>query len=117
MVGKGNTGNSKNVIPGPGQYNNDTQTMMYKQPMWKIGTGTRDDNLKRVLKESYPGPGMYESRTGFAGPLYKFGNEVRGGKNKFETPGPGQYRIPCAIVDVNGYTRGAGAFDPTFKYI
>ena len=32
-------------------------------------------------------------------------------------PGPGMYRIPCSIVDVNGYTREKGKFDKNFIYI
>ena len=32
-------------------------------------------------------------------------------------PGPGQYHIPCAIVDVNNYTREQGNFNKKFKFI
>ena len=39
------------------------------------------------------------------------------GIRKSDTPGPGQYHIPCAIVDVNDYTRESGKFDPNFRYI
>ena len=117
MVGKGVNSNSKFIVPGPGQYNSDTQANLFKNPTWKIGTATRDDNILKVMKEGIPGPGMYESKGGRIGPYYRFGNETRGGNVHGDTPGPGQYHIPCAIVDVNGYTRGAGAFDPSYKYI
>jgi hypothetical protein len=36
---------------------------------------------------------------------------------KNETPGPGQYHIPCSMVDVAGYLRSGGSFDPHYKYI
>ena len=32
-------------------------------------------------------------------------------------PGPGMYRIPCSMVDVNDYTREKGDFDKNFRYI
>ena len=59
----------------------------------------------------------YVDKNGLRGPHYKFGTEKRGFVQKSDTPGPGQYHIPCAIVDVNDYTREAGNFDPNFRYI
>ena len=38
-------------------------------------------------------------------------------EKKNDTPGPGQYRIPCSFDDVNEYTRGQGNFDKNFQYI
>ena len=116
IVGKGNTGNNKNGYPGPGQYN-DTMYNKTSNPAWKIGTGNRDDNLKRVIREGVPGPGMYDYDKGSKGPKFKFGTEKRGAGIKSDTPGPGQYHIPCAIVDVNDYTREQGNFDPKYRYI
>ena len=59
MPGKGNRGNVKNGNPGPGQYN-ETMYDKTKYPSWKIGTGMRDDDLKRVIREGVPGPGNYD---------------------------------------------------------
>lgn len=117
MVGKNlyGTGN-QNGVPGPGQYNENKATLL-KNPSWKIGTSTRDDNFKKIIKENVPGPGMYDDQGGKKGPKYCFGSEKRGMSAKSDTPGPGQYRIPCAIVDVNDYIRGQGQFDPNFRYI
>ena len=118
IVGKGNPGNLKNGVPGPGQY---SSTMYNKtnNPAWKIGTGNRDDDLKRVLREGVPGPGNYDfvGKNYYSAPKYGFGTEKRGYVRKSDTPGPGQYHIPCAIVDVNDYTREQGKFDPHFRYI
>lgn len=118
MVGKGNSGNFKNGVPGPGQYNN-SNSIYKKNPSWKIGSSQRDDDLKRVIREGVPGPGMYEfnNNTRKSAPNYQFGREKRGNIQKSETPGPGQYHIPCAIVDVNDYTREQGRFDPNYRYI
>jgi hypothetical protein len=118
MVGKGNTGNYKNGVPGPGQYTG-TNAIYVKNQSWKIGTGTRGDDLRRVIKEGVPGPGMYEfyDRTRVKSPQYRFGTEKRRFIKDSETPGPGQYHIPCAIVDINDYTREQGNFNPIFRYI
>ena len=118
MVGKGNTGDFQNGVPGPGQYTG-TNAIYVKNPSWKIGTGTRGEDLRRVIKEGVPGPGMYEffDRTRVKSPQYRFGTERRGYLKKNENPGPGQYHIPCAIVDINDYTREQGNFNPLFRYI
>ena len=50
IIGKGNTCNVKNSYPGPWQ-NNDTIYNKTCNPAWKIGTGNRDDNLTRVIRE------------------------------------------------------------------
>ena len=118
MVGKGNTGTFKNGVPGPGQYN-ETKAPYRKYPSWKIGTGQRDDYIKRAIREGIPGPGMYEffDKTKKRAPDYVFGREKKCVIKSNDVPGPGQYHIPCSIVDVNDYTREQGQFDPNYRYI
>ena len=118
ILGKGNTGDINNKNPGPGQYEN-SNAIYRKNPSWKIGTSQRDDELKRVKREGVPGPGMYnfDDKTKINAPKYKFGSEKRGFVKKSETPGPGQYRIPCSFDDINDYTREQGIFDPKFRYV
>ena len=118
ILGKGNTGDIKNKNPGPGQYN-DSNAIYRKNPSWKIGTSQRDDELKRIKREGVPGPGMYEfdDRTKYNAPKYRFGSEKRGDLKKSDTPGPGQYRIPCSFDDINDYTREQGVFDAKFRYV
>ena len=120
MVGKNNYGNNaKNGVPGPGQYEGGSQANLTKNPAWKIGTSNRDDDLKRVIREGVPGPGNYEFNTNnrVSSPKYKFGSQKRGYVQRSDVPGPGQYHIPCSIVDVNDYTREQGRFDPHYRYI
>lgn len=84
---------------------------------FRFGTSSRDDALNKVKRENYPGPGNYT--TGFVdnpNRSFKFGTEKRDKGAVNGTPGPGQYRIPCSIVDVAGYNAN-GAFDGTYKYI
>ena len=118
IVGKGNAGDLGNKNPGPGQYEN-SNAIYRKNPSWKIGTSQRDDELKRVKREGVPGPGNYEfdDRTKYNAPKYKFGSEKRGNIQKSDTPGPGQYRIPCSFDDINDYTREQGNFDAKFRYV
>ena len=118
FVGKGNPGGINNRNPGPGQYN-DTKAIYRKNPSWKIGTSQRDDELKRIKREGYPGPGNYEfyDKTRVNAPKYSIGTEKRGNVKKSQTPGPGQYHIPCSFDDTNNYTREQGQFNPNFRYI
>ena len=118
MVGKGNTGSAQNGVPGPGQYN-ETNAIFVKNPSWKIGTGLRGDDLRKTVRDGFPGPGMYEfyDKTKIKAPEYRFGKQKRGFIKNNDFPGPGQYHIPCAIVDVNNYTREQGNFNKKFKFI
>ena len=119
IVGKGNPLGVGNKNPGPGQYDDMYRTIKRKNPSWKIGTSQRDDDLKRVKRDGYPGPGMYEyyDKTKVKAPNYRFGTEKRGDTKRSDTPGPGQYHIPCSFDDINDYTREQGQFDPNFRYI
>ena len=106
-------------VPGPGQYQNEKMNLYKHYPSWKIGTGQRDDELRRTIKEGFPGPGKYGFKTmkDFYAPKYRFGTKKRFSKHSFDTPGPGSYHIPCSIVDVTNYTREQGKFDNKFKFI
>ena len=119
MLGKGNTFSIRNGNPGPGQYNDTFGIIKKKNPSWKIGTSKRDDELKRIRREGIPGPGMYEfdDKTKNKAPVYGFGREKRGERKKNDTPGPGQYRIPCAFDDITEHNRGQGNFNNNFKYM
>jgi hypothetical protein len=116
---KGVMSNYMNDVPGPGTYRNEKMGLYKHYPSWKIGTGKRDEDLRRRIKEGFPGPGKYgfKSLEDFFSPKYKFGNRKRFSDNSFNTPGPGSYHIPCSIVDVTNYTREQGKFDEKFKFI
>ena len=116
---KGNISNYKTDVPGPGTYMNEKMGLYKHYPSWKIGTGKRDEDLRRTVKNGFPGPGRYgfKSLQDFFSPKYKFGNRKRFSGIGFNTPGPGSYHIPCSIVDVTNYTREQGKFDEKFKFI
>jgi len=83
----------------------------------RIGTSTRDNFLKRSMKENVPGPGNYNYHTERTMPSYRFGTEARDKKMTNTTPGPGQYHIPVSIVDVPRYLTTGGGFNASFRYI
>ena len=116
---KGDMSNFKTDVPGPGTYMNEKMGLYKHYPAWKIGTGKRDEDLRRTIKDGFPGPGKYgfKSMIDFFSPKYKFGNRKRFSGHDFNTPGPGSYHIPCSIVDITNYTREQGKFDDKFKFI
>ncbi len=63
-----------------------------------------------------PGPGLYNSKTGFDKKGAKFNVEDRKiNINNLSTPGPGQYYLPCSIVDVPNYL--GGKFQEKYKWV
>ncbi len=83
---------------------------------FRIGTSSRDDTLKKTVRENFPGPGNYTVKSD-KGNAFRFGSEKRDWRLNSESPGPGQYHIPCSIVDVAGYQRSNAAFDNKYKFI
>ena len=51
------------------------------------------------------------------GRKYAFGKEKRGVSSKGFTPGPGQYHIPCSIVDVPKYQTYSNGFKDEYRFI
>ena len=75
-------------------------------------------------KEKIPGVGQYNVSkscqiTMKKEPGWKIGKASKNNMMKIGkgNPGPGIYRIPCSIVDVNDYTREKGNFDKNFRYV
>ena len=64
-----------------------------------------------MFRKAVPGPGMYEMLQIDSGQSNKFGKEKRNDNLKNDTPGPGQYRIPCSFRDVPRYISSAGNFE------
>lgn len=109
---------SKNQMPGPGQYNTNSSVNLLKHPAWKIGLSTRDDLIRKVIKDNVPGPGLYTTNSNIDQKnQHRFGTQKRNNTKQDSFPGPGQYRIPCSVVDVNDYTRTIGKFNPEFRYV
>jgi len=72
--------------------------------------------LKKAIREGLPGPGNYSLKLDRSTPAFKFGSEKREWIAKNETPGPGQYKVPCSMVDVPTYLRTNG-FSGNYRYV
>ena len=121
ITGKGNMNDIKdNGVPGSNKYDIEKSSAAKKKnPSWKIGTSARDDVTKKKIKENVPGPGTYEQedKTKVKHPEFKFGTGKRNDEKPNDVPGPGSYRIPCSIVDLNDYTREQGDWEPEYRYV
>ena len=118
ITGKEKKLKNYNETPGPNSYNNNKMNYVKRNyPSWKIGTSTRGDEIKKERKKNVPGPGTYKVRTKIKKGGFKFGTSNRLSYSVSQSPGPGAYRIPCSIVDVNDYTRAQGKFNPNYRYV
>lgn len=118
MTAKNHGTQNKSKFPGPGQYNIDKlESTNLKQPVWKIGTSKRNDELKQKLRENYPGPGNYSlTKTDCIGPKYSFGHNQRFYNNASTfNPGPGQYKIPTTIFNVPNFS--LGNWDSNYRFV
>ena len=102
--------------PGPGEYNANTNHRN-KEPSYSIGKELRDDNLKRIKKDDYPGPGAYNTKEMNISPKYTIPKDTPGNRKSPEVPGPGFYKIPTAFDYISDMTRSGGSFDPNFRYV
>lgn len=106
----------KESIPGPHEYYSNMNTLK-KNPKWKFGSEMRGNSSRAGYKNENPGPADYNICKSFEAPSYRFDKSNRLGLKTSNIVGPGFYKIPCSIVDVNNYTRDSGKFDPNFRYV
>ena len=107
----------KSIVPGPGKYDS-VEVHFPCEPKYSIGKEKKcEDSNKQAIKDGFPGPGKYEVKDNLFTNGINFTKDKRVKEKKIVTPGPGQYRIPCAFDYINDYTRSKGTFDPTFKYV
>lgn len=119
MARKINFETCKTQTPGPSYYSVNTSLNFKKSPSFKMGTSTRDDRLKNIIKENVPAPNAYDPnfKNKDSSPNCVFGTGKKQDEIVSDTPGPAAYHIPCSIVDVNDYTRESGNFDENYRYI
>jgi hypothetical protein len=86
-------------------------------PHYGIGTSPKIDKDK-TTRWIVPGPGAYDQskRPGLnKAPAYGFGSESRDHISKNGTPGPGAYKIPVKVADVEKYS--IPNQNPEFKFV
>ena len=101
--------------PGPADYNTDRLNVLKKQPRVTIGNGKKDSCL--VPREKSPGPSCYEPKRltwKKRASAVIFNREKRSGivkKERFASPGPGSYYLPCKFNEKPSYSyKGAEHF-------
>lgn len=108
---------SKLVVPGAGTYEPDPSPIKNKASAYSMGAKLKSDLIKSA---EVPGPGTYVNageKFKQSAPSFGFGSSKRpdiGGNTKFQTPGPGNYKVPSKIADVPNY---AYQRDDKSKYI
>lgn len=85
------------TAPGPGAYQPNLDSVIYKFPAIGIGHSRRDEIIGSNL--TVPGPGYYNLNDLKRGPKYGFGTSKREPDRFNDVPGPGQYEIPSRIGD------------------
>jgi len=99
--------------PGPGQYN----IIDSKSGGYTISKEKRGEDLDRVKKDNYPGPGSYKVKDVDLVKCFTISKNEKTLKKRDSVPGPGAYRIPSSFDYINNMTRERGSFDPRFRYI
>ena len=102
-------------FPGPGQYNIVKEKS--GSPEYTISKGKRDEEIKRIEKEGYPGPGSYKIKDVDWVKCFTISRNEKVIKRKDSVPGPGSYKIPSSFDYISNMTREKGSFDPRFRYI
>ena len=96
--------------PGPGQYDVDkaiTKTLR-AAPSVSFGHGKKLDFTDLAKKKNVPGP-IYDVNSGFNVKdksrihTIKYSKTQKKKDNKFQTPGPGSYYIPCSFANTPDY--------------
>ena len=108
---------SKLVVPGAGTYEPDSNKLKKASPNFSMGMKLKSDLIKSV---EVPGPGSYTNnaeKMKQSAPQFGFGTSKRPeitGNKKFQTPGPGNYKLPNKVGDVPSY---AYVRDEKNKYV
>jgi hypothetical protein len=88
--------------PGPGTYSPDPRQAKRKAPQFSMGSEKKKTIAGRPHNK-YPGPGTYYGQKPKSGPSFGFGSGKRMHVNCNDSPGPGSYKIPTKIRNVEGY--------------
>ena len=56
---------ARKAIPGPGQYNADSEVLRRHEPSFKVGTQTREDIIFLKSIKDKPAPGDYNPNESF----------------------------------------------------
>ena len=102
--------------PGAGTYEPDVSPTKKQLPRFSMGAKLKPE----LSKLNVPGPGSYVNegqKLRQSAPSYGFGSSKRpeiGGNSKFQTPGPGNYKLPNKMSNLPEYAMPGRSEDQKF---
>ena len=95
--------------PGPSTYSPDVRGWKKKAPQFSMGSDQKKTISAKPLNY-FPGPGTYDGRRPKSNVSYGFGSSKRMPTKVDGSPGPGAYRIPTKIRDLETYSLNKNQF-------
>lgn len=95
--------------PGPGEYSPEARVVKNKAPQFSMGSESKKTIAAKPLNR-FPGPGTYEGSKPKRNTSYGFGSSKRMEIKKDNSPGPGSYKIPTKIRDLDTYVLSKNEF-------
>jgi hypothetical protein len=84
--------------------------VLKKAPGWRIGSSTRDDREKAMLRQKMPPPGSHNpnfNSVGYHSAVWSFGSSTRPPLNNVRNvPGAGTYELPSRAVEGPAFVMG-----------
>jgi hypothetical protein len=103
-----------NRSPGPAGYNQKWHTIQNQVDSQKPVHRSHPATVNFYPPSSGPGPGQYSPKK-YKSPSVKIGKGKRNEPQYNNSPGPGQYYIPCMVADVPKYVYPDP--DPRYKWV
>ena len=95
--------------PGPSTYSPDGKANKNKAPIFSMGSEQKKTISARPLN-LFPGPGTYDGKKARNAPSYGFGSSQRMKIKDDGSPGPGSYKIPTKVRNVETYSLSKNQF-------
>ena len=89
--------------PGPGAYSPEGRHVKSKAPQFSMGTDRKKTIAAKPLNK-FPGPGSYNGNKMKRNTSYGFGSSKRMEIKCDHSPGPGAYRIPTKVRNLEVYS-------------
>lgn len=96
--------------PGPGAYHASPENVLKKAPTWRIGSSTRDDREKAILRQKMPPPGSHNpifDSVAYKSAVWSFGSSTRPPLNNVRNvPGAGTYDLKSKAIEGPAFVMG-----------
>lgn len=98
--------------PGPGEYSPIANNTKKRAPGYSMGRDKKKSLSSKPLNKYAVSPGDYQNDKKFkpSGPSFGFGSSKRAEFKNESTPGPGSYKIPTKVRNLETYALGKNKF-------